>query len=77
MLKKPTWCANQYIYVIDPLSFMFQILKTVVSFYYTNTSEQPVWQNYKSHLHMAFHHSNVDTLERNVTSPISETHPNF
>lgn len=38
VLKKPTRCANKYIYVIDPLSFVFQILKTVVSFDDTNPS---------------------------------------
>ena len=70
VLKKPTRCANKYIYVIDPLSFMLQILKTVVSFDYRHITEQPVYQNYISHLHVAFHHSNVDTLEIIVASPL-------
>lgn len=38
VLKKPTRCTDKYVYVIDPLSFMFQILKTVDSFGYTDIS---------------------------------------
>lgn len=59
VLKEPTRCANEYIYVIDPLSFVLQILKTVVSFDYTDTSLSSlrIKTVYKSHMHVAFYHT--------------------
>lgn len=77
VLKKPTRSADKYIYVVDPLSFMFQILKTVVSDYIDTSLNSLCIKTIKA-ICMLLPHSNVDMLQTERISPsISAAHPNF